>query len=315
MFLSVIVPVYNNEKYLCRCLKSLIPLIKAEDIEILLIDDGSRDESGKICDDFADKNKNVRVFHTGNKGVSLARNFGIEKSEAKYITFVDSDDYVDSDCLLDIVRKIKKRNLDLIFTRMSYKKKDQTQAIPFKHSSFCNDFINYPVYMHSPCNKIINRNLLISNHISFDVNFKVCEDLLFSFETVICSKNYDFFDDTTYFYCINGDSSTHKIDPTLAVQNEWSAYLKLKQICEAYKITKDYQYYLDFKKLNAEMLYLTDIRIFSPKKYRELNSSKDYWRYTPSKVYKITSICANKHIDVVPFLLGIMRFFRNKNNS
>lgn len=94
--ISVIVPVYNVEKYLKRCLDSIRKQTYSN-IEILLIDDGSTDQSGRICDDFAKLDSRVRVFHKENGGVSTARNLGIEQAKGEYITFVDSDDYVDSD--------------------------------------------------------------------------------------------------------------------------------------------------------------------------------------------------------------------------
>ena len=94
--ISVIIPVYNVEKYLRRCLDSILAQTYSN-IEILLIDDGSTDQSGRICDEFAKLDSRVHVFHKGNGGVSTARNLGIDKAKGEYLTFVDSDDYVDSD--------------------------------------------------------------------------------------------------------------------------------------------------------------------------------------------------------------------------
>ncbi|HIX02390.1 MAG TPA: glycosyltransferase [Candidatus Ligilactobacillus excrementigallinarum] len=92
---SVIVPVYNVEKYLDRCIKSLVNQeFDRDEYEIILIDDGSTDNSGEMCDKFQKKNANVKTFHIENSGVSFARNYGIKLSKGKYITFVDPDDYV-----------------------------------------------------------------------------------------------------------------------------------------------------------------------------------------------------------------------------
>lgn len=88
---SIIVPVYNGEKYLKRCLESLL-CQTWERTEILLVDDGSSDGSGRICDDFAEKYKKIRVVHTKNQGVSAARNLGIEICRGEYVSFVDADD-------------------------------------------------------------------------------------------------------------------------------------------------------------------------------------------------------------------------------
>lgn len=89
--ISVIVPVYNAEKYLRRCIDSILAQTFT-DFELLLIDDGSKDQSGKICDEYADNDCRIKVFHKENAGVSSARNLGIEKSCAKWMIFIDSDD-------------------------------------------------------------------------------------------------------------------------------------------------------------------------------------------------------------------------------
>ncbi|MBR4889950.1 MAG: glycosyltransferase [Clostridia bacterium] len=91
--ISVIVPVYNTEKYLHRCIDSILSQTFT-DFELLLIDDGSKDSSGAICDEYAAKDSRVRVFHKENGGVTVARALGVSMSKARYITFVDSDDYL-----------------------------------------------------------------------------------------------------------------------------------------------------------------------------------------------------------------------------
>jgi glycosyltransferase involved in cell wall biosynthesis len=91
---SIIIPVYNVEKYLENCVKSVLPL-KSE-LEILLIDDGSTDQSGKICDSLAEKDSRIRVIHKENGGLSDARNVGIENSTGDYLMFLDSDDFLDT---------------------------------------------------------------------------------------------------------------------------------------------------------------------------------------------------------------------------
>ena len=96
--ISVIVPVYNVEKYLCQCIDSILAQTFT-DFELLLIDDGSTDRSGRICDEYADRDARIRVFHTANRGVSAARNLGIGEARADWLCFVDSDDWVET-CFL-----------------------------------------------------------------------------------------------------------------------------------------------------------------------------------------------------------------------
>ena len=98
MLVSVITPVYNTEKYLDECIGSILSQ-SMTDFELLLIDDGSTDGSGAICDRYAEKDKRIRVFHIPNGGVSAARNLGLDNARGEFVVFVDSDDRVTPDHL------------------------------------------------------------------------------------------------------------------------------------------------------------------------------------------------------------------------
>lgn len=101
--ISVIIPVYNTEQYLHRCIDSVLAQTY-QDFELLLIDDGSKDSSGTICDEYAAKDARVRVFHKENGGVSSTRNLGLDHARGEWVTFVDSDDWVSKDYLDDLIR-------------------------------------------------------------------------------------------------------------------------------------------------------------------------------------------------------------------
>lgn len=111
--ISVIVPVYNTEKYLKRCVDSLRAQTLSE-LEILLVDDGSTDGSAAMCDGFAAEDARVRVFHKANGGSSSARNLGIAKAEGEYLGFVDSDDYVDADMYEKLYGAIRQYHADIV---------------------------------------------------------------------------------------------------------------------------------------------------------------------------------------------------------
>lgn len=106
---SVVIPIYNAEEYLNKCIDSILEQ-SLKEIEIILINDGSIDRSGEICDEYAMKDERIRVIHKVNEGVSRARNRGIVEASGKYIMFVDSDDYVNQEyckCLYDLSEKYK----------------------------------------------------------------------------------------------------------------------------------------------------------------------------------------------------------------
>lgn len=114
--ISVIVPVYNTEKYLDRCIQSILSQTYSN-IEILLIDDGSTDSSGVICDRYAEQDSRVRVFHKENGGVSSARNMGLDNAKGEWITFVDSDDYINDNFLQVVIENVSSK-IDLIVTNV-----------------------------------------------------------------------------------------------------------------------------------------------------------------------------------------------------
>lgn len=116
--ISVIIPVYNVEKYLNKCIDSVLSQTYTN-FELILIDDGSTDSSSRICDEYAQKDNRVIVVHKKNGGVSAARNMGLELSKGEYITFVDSDDYVDADFFEVALKEIVENNADVFVSGLT----------------------------------------------------------------------------------------------------------------------------------------------------------------------------------------------------
>ena len=133
---SIIVPVFNVEKYLTKCLESLVSQTFS-DIEIILVNDGSTDDSKKICEKFASKDKRIIIINKENGGVSSARNLGIEHSKGKYISFVDSDDYIANDMIEFLVRNIERTDADISTCGHydCYMNKDSIKKYHFKNSN------------------------------------------------------------------------------------------------------------------------------------------------------------------------------------
>lgn len=109
--LTIIVPIYNTENYLSECIDSILNQ-SYKDIELILINDGSTDNSSSICDEYSSKDKRIKVIHIENRGVSYARNTGLSIAKGEYITFVDSDDFVSNDIYLENI-KILEQNLSI----------------------------------------------------------------------------------------------------------------------------------------------------------------------------------------------------------
>ena len=112
--ISVVVPVYNVEKYLRKCIDSIINQTY-KNLEIILVDDGSPDKCGEICDEYAKKDNRVKVIHKKNAGVSSARNDGIDNATGEYIIFVDSDDWLEDNAIEIMVDKLNEYDYDCVF--------------------------------------------------------------------------------------------------------------------------------------------------------------------------------------------------------
>ena len=141
MKLSVIVPIYKVEAYLRKCVDSLLNQdLPKEDYEIILVDDGSPDRCGEICDEYAEKFSNIKVVHRENGGLSAARNSGIEVAQGKYLQFVDSDDYLEPNVLKALAEKMEKENLDIL--RFNYQNVNEKYEV-FEPNKSGKPFVNY----------------------------------------------------------------------------------------------------------------------------------------------------------------------------
>ncbi|MBQ9983261.1 MAG: glycosyltransferase [Lachnospiraceae bacterium] len=141
---SIVIPVYNNEKYVTKCIESVCGQTY-RNLQIILVDDGSKDSSGKICDQFAENDSRIVVIHQENGGVSNARNSGIAVATGEYLTFVDGDDYIGADYIKDLVECAEKRGADMIICGMKKVSVDNQvieevipgQYIRFEHEEWC----------------------------------------------------------------------------------------------------------------------------------------------------------------------------------
>lgn len=187
---SVIIPVYNVEKYIDRCLKSIISQ-NYDDLEIIVIDNGSTDSSGSICDTYANEYANISVYHIENHGVGSARNFGLSKARGEFIYFVDSDDYLVGNLFAEFEDKLVP-DLDLlVFSYYNSFEQEMTErnrtkkSLPYSGSydkySFTKIFKDLFLsdMLYTVWNKFYRRAFLIENNISFE-KYELGEDVRFN---------------------------------------------------------------------------------------------------------------------------------------
>ena len=212
--LSIVVPIYNSEKYLEKCVSSILNQYY-RNIEVILVDDGSTDNSKEICLKFRDLDSRIKVISTENRGVSSARNIGIENATGKYIAFVDSDDSVEPNIYIEMLKNIKRGYMPIIGYKyvdeqdhfLDEKKAYDYDGIFQKKDFFifCENFI-----MNSPVNKLFYLDVIIQNDIRFDENLSLGEDLIFVLEYI---KYVDFIiiiNKSLYRYKISEENSLSK---------------------------------------------------------------------------------------------------------
>lgn len=198
--LSIIIPVYNTEKYIGQCIDSIIQN-DISNVEIIIIDDGSTDKSLKIIKKYANRYHQINVYKEKNKGVSVARNKGLQYSKGKWIWFLDSDDTIFPDALRYIKNEISRFDFDiLIFGFCQYENK----IVDLKDSAAINKFqamesLLQPRYASYPWNKIIKKKL-INNTIVFPVNMIYTEDLATMYKIYERAEKIRISSSQLYFY-------------------------------------------------------------------------------------------------------------------
>ncbi|WP_407535779.1 glycosyltransferase family 2 protein [Cetobacterium somerae] len=229
--LSVIIPAYNVEKYIERCINSVLNQY-LKNIEIIVINDGLKDKTSDICLKISENNKNIIYKKVKNGGCSAARNLGVSMAKGKYIAFLDSDDWVDSDMYINMIEEAEKNQADIVIC--GFKKLDEnknllsTVKIPKRNNK--NEYIDCTTeWFASPCNKIYKRDLLEKNNIRFLLNIYTGEDMFFNFISFFYSKNIISLDEPYYNYFMNQNSVSNNY------KNRTDIYIVIRELISFYK--------------------------------------------------------------------------------
>lgn len=186
--ITVIVPVYRTKEYLSKCVESILTQ-SFTNFELLLINDGSPDNSGDICDDYALKDERVCVFHKENGGVSSARNLGLENAKGEYICFIDSDDWIEESFLMSYFLSDENNHYDLIFQGYTLNNKNSATVVCLPQQEWHQDEVGTCMaLLHSndlfgfTCNKLFRNSIIKCHSLRFDLRSSYMEDLLFTME-------------------------------------------------------------------------------------------------------------------------------------
>lgn len=280
MKISIIIPVYNSEQYLRACIDSVLEQ-SYTDFELLLINDGSSDASGKICDEYALKDARVKAFHKENGGVSSARNLGLDHAKGEWVCFVDSDDFVSDVFLKEIIQELYSSQCDILIQPLTRVVGGEYHMEIMSHKNnklqieeFLKEF-NVTIFGYV-AGKAYRNMLLKSNKIKFDQDMTFGEDCDFFINYLNCCETVFMSNKSNYFYRQITDSLTRK---ELNFDKEYTVFLKinksLQQLSRKYKINVENQ-----------IIYYTKRLILSIFQDHELNNVK------------------RKRIDKISFLLN-----------
>ena len=253
--ISIIVPVYNVEPYLKRCLDSIVNQSMKE-IEILVIDDGSTDKSAEICDDYAMFDNRIKVIHQKNGGLSRARNVGLNQAQSKYIMFVDSDDFVERDFCKIPYEIAEKNDCDLVMFCFRYLKngletgKNNSTELDDSFLSKENAVLFMNTVIHDYIwNKLYKAELFKNS--SFPNN-RLFEDIGTFYKLLLKSKTIYFTNSVLYNYAVRSNSITKRRNLNMKFDYLEMVYDKTYNLN-----TSGYNYYIDTYTLVSALRYLT----------------------------------------------------------
>ena len=317
MILSVIIPVYKAEKYLNRCMESIL-MQKVDDMEIILVNDGSPDRSGELCDKWALKDGRIRVIHKENGGAGSARNMALDIAQGTYVTFIDSDDAIAENTFLPIINYLTEhQDIDILeYPAHLYIGSPKERKLTFENDIFDihdirgkqNLWLDNKLYAHCySCNKVFRRSLF--DGIRYSETVHLGEDIRLISQVLMKAHTYATIDIGMYLYYFNGDSISGSLkyaDELLSshiyaveqlgidIYSKVSRYLYLTMLnfqIDAYRFAKTAPVEPILKKASIplscarnrkELIKILLMRIFGVKGLCRLSSSVD----TPSILHR-----------------------------
>lgn len=293
--ISVIIPVYNASCYIHRCIESVLSQAYRK-FELILVDDGSKDDSGVICDNYALQDNRVLVIHQNNSGAGAARNAGLAKAQGEYIVFVDSDDMI----WQGYFEALEKHNEDVVFINADDINKDgklvnREHMSDFKHLSV-DEILRLQMTGKLPWagwRKCVKRSLIKNHNIGYS-RHKVGEEAIYSYQVLHYAKTVGFIDQVCYYYMLRDDSLSQSKE-----EDPWGEVaLSLKKEIDR---QGDYMMYADT--LNAFINTAAAVSVFKIAKYnpylpfikkarkriKKLQSDIDYnhktdWKHTNYRI-------------------------------
>ena len=299
---SVIIPVYNSSEHITECIESIIKQTYTN-LEIIIINDGSTDNSLDICQRFESKDNRVKLYNNANHGVSYTRNFGVEHSTGDYIVFVDSDDVIDKDYIKILLDTIINSKSDCSICGI-YKGSQYTPGSNHENYSILDDEkISglFEIYGGFLWNKMYKREIILKHNIKLNEDVHISEDLLFNFDYFTKCKTVAYNDSKLYFYRIYSQSSYNNLKS-----------LKWFSVLDTYNILLN-SYSTLSKKIRNNIIYMYWFNVYESR-YRVKKIDKKYVNDMIQKINFSKEILRNTKKELTYsqrlklFILNYLRF-------
>ena len=306
--ISIIVPVYKVEKYLHRCLDSIVAQTFT-DWECILVDDGSPDNSGNICDEYAGKDNRFRVFHQENAGVSAARNKGLDEAKGEWITFIDSDDWVDEKMYEELFACAVTNAAEVVVSGRVQIDGIKTE----KEFKVKNGWLNMPKdfewYIQSPCAKLFSRTILHKYNIRFPEGITLAEDLYFVFQVFINCQRILGTDKVFYNYLKNSNSVTKNISEK-NIQDHVFIINKIEDDLNRKNSKREWKLWLLQKKYYIKGLCINGLKKSNLKLWRQTFPEINYcFKTLGLKQILIKLLILTRLYNIISFLFKSMRLW------
>lgn len=287
MKFSIIIPVYNKAPYLDSCISSVINQTY-KNLEIIIIDDGSTDNSLEICEKYRERDERIELISQPNKGVSVARNLGIQKASGEWIYFLDADDYLELDAFEILMNEIK-LNPDINIIQFGLNQIKNNQYITFEQPERCiyangvdiiknNDKQRYVAWLH-----LIKKSIIIDNNIRFFEDMRHNEDILFMYQVFLSTKNILRIDRSLYNHVISDNSVSRSEIKKIQIINNLQYVDRLIFFCKKENLEKS---------LSKELNERFKVYFISLSEYNQLKSNISFFQKYYRKIFR-------KHKDVL----------------
>lgn len=244
--ISIIIPVFNAGHYFKDCIKSILDQTYT-DFELILIDDGSTDASGEICDRYAQKDCRIRVLHNKNSGVSHSRNLGLARAKGEYIAFCDADDLYKRNYLMEMWNAAQCQDADIVICNYSYLHKPQNKICERESGSIEKEEIYRRMFINNTIggfvwNKFFKKETIAN--IQFDESMQICEDTYFVCNSLKYAKKVYYVSESLYLYRVHQNSTMHNVQNMFDENGRLKYVLVFEKILQEGTVEKQYAQYI-----------------------------------------------------------------------